>query len=273
MAKHSPETVTTEAIRALRGLAPQFGGCELACARSLFTHAVAFGDFKGFLARLTAIAEQMADVDEARVARGICAHYLAAMSEFCEDPRRSRLSTRNLCLLALDEADLRMRAEVGRPLRTTPDYKTFKPKNWGPSLTTIEREFGSWHAAKGAAALLSCGQPEMQLGRPKGRRKSDGPKPTLEERVVAMAKAIERNFGRRVSTDGYDDIREDLGSGLPSYNQLIGVAQGSDGGTHELGIAQVDALARKHILKHRKRYPVAYDYIRRTRKLRGKAAV
>lgn len=271
MARYYPESLSSEAIRLLDKRLSELGGCELACARSVFMHAATLGDFEALTGFLVEVLSQMEHVDEARVARGMCSHWLAAKSQFVDDSRRARLSTPNRCLLALDEVDLIMRTEEGRPLRVVGDYRDHKP-SWAPAVKTIERWFGSWERALGAAGLLACGQPEMHLGRQRARRAQTGwPAPTSEQLVAALATAIEHNFGRRVSAEGYDDIREVLDGGLPSYNQLIGVhGKGKGKGSgHRKTLAEMDALAREHIVRHPDQFPVAADYITRTRDLRG----
>jgi hypothetical protein len=204
---------------------------------------------------------------ECAFARGLLAHFLAAVADFRDDPRRAVTRGVNRRMLALDEADLNKRAQTGTGLRTWADYDRFRP-SWGEARTTIERHLGSLGDALAYCGLNAHGQPEAHLIRQQGCA-GGANRLTLEERVEYLARGIERNYGRRVTYEGWDDIREVLGRGVhPSAHQLVGRKRTGA----EYNWKTLHDLAYTYALARPESFPYTAAYKTDVDRLRAKAA-
>lgn len=254
----NPERIRTPRLLAAADALGTLAVDELALIRAACT---VRGAATEQAARALALLDGL-DAEEVGVLRGLTAHRIAAKREFRDDPRRYALTRRNRCILALDEADLRKREPAGEGLADTRDYREFSEPG-SPSLGTVYAEFGDFRSALKAAGLLAQGQAEAHLVRRSGSPalKADW---SLEERSDALALAIEHNRGRRISNENYDDTREVIGSGLPSYVQLVGKRRGGN----VVSWAELHRLAYELIDRHPDRYPQAHAYRERVKRLR-----
>lgn len=240
---------------------------ELTFRRNVFTHAAIAGP--EFVKRLEAVLAELKAIpadgwsEDCLFARGLCAHWRAVLDAYFDDPRRGPLSGSNLVLLALDEADLRCVARYGRPMRGPTDYRNTKPP-WGPSATTIYELFGKpFTNVLQQLALASTAQGEAHLMRPLGSPKGACPL-TVPERAELVAQGMEFNYGRRMTMDGWDDIRERIAPRrLPTAKQLIGARTVK--GKSEFSWDALQDLAVEMALKNPTRFPVTSRRIRRVR--------
>ena len=189
--------------------------------------------------------------DEVAAIRGYASHCLARWAAFEDEPGQRSASGANLCLLAIERADERMREKTGKRLQLVREYQEFKELD-APSVSTIYHHFHNWPEALNRAGVSLVSRAEGRLLHSNGRPKGGGTSWTLDERVRALALAIDDHSGYPVTKLGYEDFRERHWGPLPSYNQVIG-AQQRGPATH--GLEQMHQLASPLIAANPDDYP------------------
>ena len=201
---------------------------ELAVARHAFTRAAVLNSgIDGLLTDIATVASHVRRThvrEESMVIRNACAHWLAGQNGYVDDQRRSVTSPHNLWVLGFDTADLRCRAETDHGLRSGVDYGSYRPK-WAPHPAGIRPAFAGVDQALRRLGLLYVAQPEAHLIRADGSfaRRSDA---TLDDLPPLMAAALQRNVGRRMSPDSWNDIAETEGGNWPTYRQVLRIIRG-----------------------------------------------
>jgi hypothetical protein len=174
-------------------------------------------------------------------------------------------SRRDWCILALSEADLRKREATGKGLEKTRDYTDYAPE-WGPALSTIYAEFPNFPRARSAAGLYDTLQPETRLAVVTGRSVGRKRKWTDDDFVHSLALCYERNWGRYFSEPTYERFTGSEPRELPGSAPFAFAKSGRHWGDWL-------ELAADYILKSGpQRLPRSYDYISRSRALKGDEA-
>jgi hypothetical protein len=183
-----------------------------------------------------------------------CAHRIAALHRFCDDPAFERAQCGNGLLLAILDANARCFLETGKSIVTVRDYLKHKASG-DPGTGTIYEMFGSWPRAKNAAGVGKVRQPGPRLLRSNGTRntKGKGIRWTLEDRVRAVATF--REYGcpsaYRLTADDYSDWRVNIWPGvLPDYQRIIGRCKithpnGKPGEEREFSWAEMNEFAEQ----------------------------
>jgi hypothetical protein len=192
--------------------------------------------------------------DEVAAIRGYASHCLARWAAFEDEPGQRSALGANRCLLAIERADERMREKTGERLRLVREYQEFKELG-DPSVSMIYNHFGRWRVALDRSGVSLVSRAEGRLLHSNGRPKGGGTSWTLDQRVRALALAIEDHSGYTVTKLGYEDFRERHWGLLPSYNQVIG-AQQRGPATH--GLEQMHHLAYPLIAANPRDYPCAH---------------
>jgi hypothetical protein len=193
------------------------------------------------------------------VVRRECQLRLGRAVRFADEKRRKRADRHNRCLLSMLAVDERLRLvptdQGGGRLLYTTQYLARHLKALGEvSLTTIIEEFGGWERAMNESGLAARTQP--RLLRTKGHKKHKDGHWTNERGILGVAQALEENIGLKLSTDGYEDIREALGGKGPQYKTILAKAKAA--GIPAPVWDNVHVLAYRLILANAELYPRAY---------------
>lgn len=201
------------------------------------------------------------DADEAAVVRAVATEQVARASEFSDRPA----ALRDQWILALSEADLRKReaalsaGETPSGLRLVREYEQFKP-DWGPAVSSLYREFKGWKDALAAGGLLDVLQPQTHIGIVDGRPKGNaGVTWTEEDYLRTLALCYEQMRGRRFSWDAFAEFRRSTTRKLPPIPNL---SQKRSGRSWQQWL---DEAADYIVAQPPAAYPVAYDFITRSR--------